>query len=76
MKKFRLGRVDEPWTNLEPPIRRADFYTNLERQESEKKHPVVPERPSKRAKSVDLGSVRVLHSRCLVHSHVLIPAWD
>ncbi|KAF2865135.1 fatty acid desaturase-domain-containing protein [Massariosphaeria phaeospora] len=29
MKKHRLGRIAEPWTNLEPPIRSPDFYKNL-----------------------------------------------
>ncbi|KAF2786539.1 fatty acid/sphingolipid desaturase [Melanomma pulvis-pyrius CBS 109.77] len=29
MKKHRMGRVQEPWTNLNPPIRSPDYYTNL-----------------------------------------------
>jgi delta8-fatty-acid desaturase len=30
MKKYRIGRVQEPWTNLEPPIRSPEnFYKNL-----------------------------------------------
>ena len=63
MKKFRIGRVEEPWTNLEPPIRRPDFYINLKAaQENEKEHAAAVERPSKRARSVDLGSVRFFHS--------------
>jgi delta8-fatty-acid desaturase len=73
MKKFRMGRVHEPWTNLEPPIRRPDYYTNLAlRKENEKEHAVAHEKPSRRTRSVDLGSVRLLHSSRF-HSRPPIP---
>jgi delta8-fatty-acid desaturase len=63
MKKFRMGRIEEPWTNLEPPVRRPDYYINLkQRKADEKELAAVLEKPSKRARSVDLGSVRAFHS--------------
>jgi hypothetical protein len=35
MKKHRIGRLELPWTNLEPPIRNPDYYKNLEKRQFE-----------------------------------------
>lgn len=54
MKKYRIGRVQEPWINLEPPIRAAKPYEKAELDE--KKDLKAPhDRRSRR--SVDLSSV-------------------
>ncbi|KAF2194458.1 fatty acid/sphingolipid desaturase [Zopfia rhizophila CBS 207.26] len=29
MKKYRIGRIEEPWTNLEPPIRSHSYRMNM-----------------------------------------------
>ena len=67
MTKHRIGRVQLPWANLEPPIRSPDYYKNLEKRkeaigqaDSEK---------SSRGRSVDLGSVGL--SRILRLWHIL-----
>ena len=35
MTKHRIGRVQLPWTNLDPPIRHPDYYKNLKLREKE-----------------------------------------
>ncbi|KAF2678635.1 delta 8-(E)-sphingolipid desaturase [Lentithecium fluviatile CBS 122367] len=70
MKKFRMGRIHEPWTNLEPPIRRPDFYTNLTAQkerakERAKELAIAHEKPSRRTRSVDLGSAAAILNKKL-----------
>jgi len=56
-----MGRISEPWTNLEPPIRSPDYYINLKaRKDADKEHAAGLEKPSKRARSVDLGSAAAL----------------
>jgi len=63
MKKHRMGRVEEPWTNLDPPIRSPDYYKNLAIQKQ-----YVPSAEARRSKrSVDLSSVRFPHH----HIHAL-----
>ena len=63
MKQFRIGRVQEPWTNLDPPIRSPDFYTKetLRKQEAKKRDKESLERKRRSRSSVDLSSVRLLH---------------
>ncbi|KAL1643244.1 hypothetical protein SLS61_009343 [Didymella pomorum] len=34
-KHHRIGRLELPWTNLEPPIRNPDYYKNLEKRQFE-----------------------------------------
>lgn len=72
MTKHRIGRVQLPWANLEPPIRSPDFYKNLKLGE---KSGVVAHADGARSnrKSVDLGSVGFSHNlrhalRCMQHS--------
>lgn len=60
MTKHRIGRVDLPWANLEPPIRSPDYYINLEKRKRNKKDAIashVEVQQSKRGRSIDLGSV-------------------
>ena len=66
MTKHRIGRVELPWANLEPPIRSPDYYINLEKRKAKKEavglgH--IDSEKSRRGRSVDLGSVG--------HSHML-----
>lgn len=65
MTKHRIGRVQLPWANLEPPIRSPNYYKNLEEKKRAGAAP-EPER-QRRGKSVDLGSVGLLLS---VHNHI------
>lgn len=63
MTKHRIGRVQLPWANLEPPIRSPNYYKNLEEK---KRVGAVPEAErQRRGKSVDLGSVSLLS----IHNH-------
>jgi delta8-fatty-acid desaturase len=60
MTKHRIGRVQLPWTNLEPPIRSPNYYINLEER---KRLAAAPEtEKSRRGRSVDLGSVGLPHT--------------
>lgn len=62
MKKHRMGRVQEPWTNLNPPIRSPDYYTNLAAEKQG-----VPSAEARRSRrSVDLSSVGSF--RCQTHA--------
>ncbi|KAH7073750.1 fatty acid desaturase-domain-containing protein [Paraphoma chrysanthemicola] len=54
MKQYRVGRVELPWANLEPPIRSPDYYINLELRKKGKTVALGSDRRSK--KSIDLGS--------------------
>jgi delta8-fatty-acid desaturase len=55
MTKHRIGRVQLPWANLEPPIRSENYYKNLAER---KRLAAAPEsEKSRRGRSVDLGSV-------------------
>lgn len=55
MTKHRIGRVEMPWANMEPPIRSPDYYINLAER---KRLAAAPEsEKSRRGRSVDLGSV-------------------
>lgn len=63
MTKHRIGRVQLPWSNLEPPIRREDYYLNLDKRNKvatvkAKAQPMGDK--AQRAKSVDLGSAATL----------------
>lgn len=64
MKKHRVGRVQLPWANLEPPIRSPNFYKDLAAREKAKKQKKEAAGWDKSAadghrsrRSVDLGSV-------------------
>ena len=59
MKKYRIGRVELPWTNLNSPIRHPDYYKNLEKREHERREMLrlaENEKPE-RERSHGLGSV-------------------
>lgn len=60
MTKHRIGRVQLPWANLEPPIRSPDFYKNLKL--GEKSGIVAHADGAKARRSVDLGSVGLSHN--------------
>lgn len=66
MKQWRIGRIHQPWTNLDPPIRSPNFYTNLTlRKEEEKGKRLNKEnldRPKRSRTSVDLSTVGLLHN--------------
>jgi delta8-fatty-acid desaturase len=62
MTKHRIGRVDLPWANLEPPIRSPDYYINLEKRTRALKKEASAGHtdlnvPSRRSKSIDVSSV-------------------
>ncbi|KAF9729653.1 Delta 8-(E)-sphingolipid desaturase 2 [Paraphaeosphaeria minitans] len=63
MKQFRVGRIQEPWTNLDPPIRSPDFYTKeaSRKQDAKKGDKENLDRKRRSRASVDLSSVRLLH---------------
>lgn len=64
MTKHRVGRVDLPWANLEPPIRSQDYYPNLAKRKAKKDaaaHAHIESEKSRRGRSVDLGTVRFSH---------------
>jgi delta8-fatty-acid desaturase len=64
MTKHRIGRVELPWTNLEPPIRSPDYYINLEKRKAKKDAAGLVHADgdkSRRTRSVDLGSVSCPH---------------
>jgi delta8-fatty-acid desaturase len=63
MKKYRIGRVQEPWTNLEPPIRAAKPHSDSDLDE--KKCAKATDRRSRR--SVDLSSVSLPFNTCLAN---------
>lgn len=71
MTKHRIGRVDLPWANLEPPIRREDYYINLEKRKkaaaAKANGHSVGEKP-KHGNSSDLGSVSSTHTAEHQHS--------
>jgi delta8-fatty-acid desaturase len=71
MKQYRIGRVQLPWANLDPPIRSPDYYKNLELQKKAKAKANGSDRRSK--KSIDLGSVGYTHNchwRRPMHSRI------
>lgn len=53
MKQYRIGRVEEPWMNMVPPIRAAKPHSDSDLDE--KKATTPTDRRSRR--SVDLTSV-------------------
>ncbi|KAF1844896.1 fatty acid/sphingolipid desaturase [Cucurbitaria berberidis CBS 394.84] len=64
MTKHRIGRVELPWANLEPPIRSPEFYKNLKLGE---KSGVIAHGDGHRSrKSVDLGSAAAIISKKLM----------
>lgn len=70
MTKHRVGRVQMPWTNFEPPIRHPDYYVHLEKRKQDKKRDALGHadgEKSKRGRSVDLGSVSASLARCEGH---------
>ena len=75
MKQYRIGRVHQPWTNLDPPIRSPDYYQNLAAAAAASAKscaaPVMQEaRHNRRLKSIDISSVRtpryLRYHRCAV----------
>jgi hypothetical protein len=69
MTKHRIGRVDLPWANLEPPIRSPDYYINLEKRKRALKKEASAGHtdlnvPSRRSKSIDVSSVGSSPSLC------------
>lgn len=66
MKQYRIGRIQEPWTNLEPPIRSPDYYENRARLRKTAKADHESNGESKKQRrsraSVDLSSVRLLYN--------------
>ncbi|KAF2121189.1 fatty acid desaturase-domain-containing protein [Lophiotrema nucula] len=69
MKKHRFGRVELPWTNLEPPIRSPDFYTNLAVQKEKQAGEAADGRRSRR--SVDLSSANTEYKAAAIISKKL-----
>jgi hypothetical protein len=71
MTKQRIGRVELPWANLEPPIRLPDYYINLEKRKAKKEAAIklghTDSEKSRRGRSVDLGTVRPPHTPTLAH---------
>jgi hypothetical protein len=63
MKKYRIGRVEEPWTNIEPPIRAAKPHSDSDLDE--KKADTAVEKRSRR--SVDLSSVSFSSTTCFAN---------
>jgi delta8-fatty-acid desaturase len=61
MTKHRIGRVQLPWANLEPPIRSPDYYINLEKRKNRRDSLGQNDEKSRRGRSVDLGSVGYSH---------------
>lgn len=55
MKRYRIGRVQEPWTNLEPPIRSPSY-----REHVENKGTVAPRTGHRTRRSVDIASLGFL----------------
>lgn len=50
MKKYRIGRVQEPWTNMRPPIQCEDWRERLERT----KQRAAAEKRHKRRRSIEV----------------------
>jgi delta8-fatty-acid desaturase len=71
MTKHRIGRVELPWANLEPPIRLPDYYINLEKRKAKKEAAIglghTDNEKSRRGRSVDLGTVGLSHILSLSH---------
>ena len=65
MKKYRIGRIHEPWTNLEPPIRSPDFYENIATRKDERTTETLEkdwEKHIHSRASADLSPVRLLYN--------------
>jgi delta8-fatty-acid desaturase len=64
MKKYRIGRVQQPWINMEPPIRakKACAETELDEKKDIKS---THDRRSRR--SVDLSSVSLSIRACFAN---------
>jgi delta8-fatty-acid desaturase len=60
MKKYRIGRVEAPWTNLEPPIRAAKPHSDSDLDEKT----ATKAADGRSRRSVDLSSV----SFCPLHA--------
>lgn len=77
MTKHRIGRVELPWANLEPPIRSPDYYINLEKKKKARRDASAGQAEAaikpRRGKSVDLGSVGLFPLRpVLSYEHALL----
>ncbi|KAJ4361243.1 hypothetical protein N0V95_002061 [Ascochyta clinopodiicola] len=74
MKKHRIGRIELPWTNLEPPIRHPDYYNNLGKGQLEKTETLrlTDNGESERKRSHDLGSVATTNDKGLTRKDTYI----
>ena len=76
MKQYRIGRIQEPWTNMEPPIRSPDYYEKRARSRSTAKADYNPQDESKKQSSsrasVDLSSVRLLYNHTMLSRGCLV----
>ncbi|KAJ4340651.1 hypothetical protein N0V87_002312 [Didymella glomerata] len=61
MKKYRIGRVEAPWTNLEPPIRAAKPHSDSDLDEKT----ATKAADGRSRRSVDLSSVAATLSKKL-----------
>jgi delta8-fatty-acid desaturase len=70
MKQFRIGRVQEPWTNLDPPIRSPEVYYAKKAQQKALLKAGGDKESLERSKrsraSVDLSSVGLLHNNTML----------
>ncbi|KAL6702374.1 hypothetical protein ACN47E_002496 [Coniothyrium glycines] len=64
MTRHRMGRVQLPWANLEPPIRSPDYYKDLQKRKEAVAR--TDGEQSRRGRSVDLGSAAALIGKKLI----------
>lgn len=69
MTKHRMGRVQLPWANLEPPIRSPNYYKDLEKRKEAGGR--TDGEKSRRGRSVDLGSVSIFYSDVLYLADII-----
>ena len=67
MKQFRIGRIHEPWVNLDPPIRSPDFAKTLAlRKEDQAKHGHNQSNRTHTCTKADTSSVRLLYGHIML----------
>lgn len=57
MKKYRMGRIQQPWTNLDPPIRSANYRDRI-LQEAKKQS--GPSKCHKKRQSISVAAKAIL----------------
>ena len=72
MKKYRIGRVQEPWTNLEPPIRAAKPHSNSDLDEKK----AAKAAGGRSRQSVDLSSVSFPINTCFANLLPRVLPWQ